>query len=313
MGNIIEWEQDTLKNFTHDDYLVKHNLHEHPIFSDEGLIKILDAYPRDKLEVFTMGKDPHGWGQWCLGRHNNLSGAELMEAVKNGRIWLNLRGTNKAAPEVNEVCEALFNEIEQKTGVNTFKHDMGMLISSPNAQVYYHADMPLVLLVQIRGTKKVYLYPPEDPYLTDEQMESIAIKEKDEQLRPKPEWDNDCLLIHDLKPGELLTWRQNAPHRIENHDCVNVSFSTEFLTTEVLIRANTLYANGCLRRYFGMKPSFKNSPSFVNYLKVIYARIVKLMGGYKGKNTLPVPHFTLDKENLGKLNFDKDYDASVLN
>ena len=94
---------------------------------------------------------------------------------------------------------------------------------------------------------------------------------------------------------------------------VNVSFSTEFLTTEALIRANTLYANGCLRRYFGLKPSFKNSPSFVNYLKVIYARIVKLMGGYKGKNTLPVPHFTLDKENLGKLNFDKDYDASVLN
>lgn len=303
MDNQIVWAENTLKDFTNSDQLAHHNLHNNPLFSDEGLIKIIDAYPRELLEVFTMGYNPIAWGEWFLGRRNNLDGRQLMEAVKQGRIWLNLRKTNSAVPQTQELCDAIFSEIKEKTGVQTMKQDMGLLISSPNAHVFYHADMPLVMLVQIRGTKKVYLYPPNSPFITNENLEDIALKAQDEQLKFNPDWDKDAY-IHDLKPGEFLTWRQNAPHRIVNHDCVNVSFSIEFMTPKAAWRANLLYANGCLRRFFGLKPSLEKSVKIFEPLKIIYARIVKLMGGYKGPNKLPVPKFTLDDKNIGEIIFD---------
>jgi hypothetical protein len=251
-----------------------------------------------------MGYDPRGWGEWYLGRRGNLDGRQLLEAVKNGRIWLNLRQCCDYNPLVKAEGEKLFDEIKEKTGVSTFKHDMGLLISSPNAHVYYHADMPLVILVQIRGTKKVYLFPPNDPYISDKDKEAIAIKEHDEQLEYRPEWDESAF-VHDLQPGEFASWRQNGPHRIVNHDCVNVSFSIEFMTAQSAWRANLLYANGCLRRYFGMNPSLEKSWKILEPVKIIYARFVKLLGGFKGHRSVRTPCFSLDENSLGVIHFDE--------
>ncbi len=303
MENQIIWEKDTLKEFTQKDYLANHNIHNNQIFSDEGLIDLINSYPEESLEVFTMGHNPCDPSEWALGRRNNLDGRQLLDAVKNGRVWLNLRKTNSAVPATQKICDALFGEIKEKTGVGTMKHDIGLLISSPNAQVYYHADMPLVMLVQLRGIKKVYLYPPKSPYIKDSELEALALRAKDENLSFDADFDKDAF-VHDLKPGEFLTWKQNAPHRIVNHDCVNVSLSIEFMTTKAAWRANVLYANGCLRRFFGLNPSIEKSNKIIEIFKVVYARIIKAMGGYRGPNKLPVPKFTLDNKELGKINFD---------
>lgn len=304
MSNEILWQSNSMKNFTVETEIVNHNFHENPLFTDEGLAKIIDNYPRESLEIYTMGYNPNDSEEWYLGRRGELTSAELLEAVKNGRLWLNLRKCNHHNPEINELCESLFKQIEDRTGINTYKHDMGMLISSPNAHVSYHADMPLVLLMQLRGKKRIYLYPPSAPYIENESLEAIAIKERDEQLVLNPNWDENAL-IHDLVPGEFVTWPQNAPHRIVNHDSVNVSFSIEFLTTKAALRANTLYANGCFRRYYGLNPKIENSNPIIDLPKIAYARIIKALGGYKGNKYPRKPSFSLDPKYLGQIHFDE--------
>ncbi len=303
MSNLIEWNQENTKGFGYTNRLYNHHLHNDPIFSDDGLAQLIDAYPKENLEIFTMGMNPIGWGEWFLGRRGNLSGRHLLEAVKKGRIWLNLRKTNSASPHIQEICDKIFQEIHDNTDAKTFKHDMGLLISSPKAHVYYHADMPLVMLWQIRGIKRVYLYPAEEPLINDKQLEAIAIKESDEQLKFDPEFEKHAF-VHDLQPGEFLTWIQNCPHRIENQDCLNVSFSVEFLTPKAAWRANLLYANGCLRRYFGLNPKINNSLKILEPFKILFARAIKFLGGYKGKSNLPQACFSLDEKELGKLHFD---------
>jgi hypothetical protein len=52
---------------------------------------------------------------------------------------------------------------------------------------------------------------------------------------------------HVLKPGELACWPQNAPHRITNHDMLNVSLSTVHFTPESRRRARVYCANRFLR------------------------------------------------------------------
>ena len=69
----------------------RHDLHQQSMFDDEALAARLDVYPREELGVFTMGEDPEAWRTWRAGDAGALSGAQLLEAARRGRLWLNLR------------------------------------------------------------------------------------------------------------------------------------------------------------------------------------------------------------------------------
>jgi hypothetical protein len=300
---MLNWSPDHRANFTRDNLLFTHDLHENALFGDEALIALIDRYPRDQLEVFTMGYDPAASGQWFFGRRGDLDGRALLDAVKAGRLWLNLRKVNHHDPAIRELCARLFADIRRESGRRTLKEDLGLLISSPNAHVFYHLDIPLVMLWQVRGVKTIYLYPPEAPFVGERDREAVALRESDEQLPYRPQWDEDALR-HDLKPGEMVTWVQNAPHRIVNHDMVNVSLSIEFMTPRAVWKANVLYANGCLRRWFGLDPSMTRSWTVWEPLKVAFARAVKAFGGFRGHRSPLKPSFTLDAAQPGRMIFD---------
>ena len=258
MSVITDWTPDKARDFTTANLAFEHGLHERPMFSDEGLVSLLDRYPRDKLGVFTMGHDPVDWRSWRRGSPGALTGDRLLLAAKEGRIWLNLRQTNDHVPEYAALADEIFADKEAHVpGLRTFKRDVGMLISSANAQVFYHLDVPLVSLWQIRGRKKVWVYPVADPYVGDLALEKIVLKETAEQFAFDPEWDKGAA-VYDLTPGKMVTWKQNAPHRIENGPMLNVSISIEFMTPPALMRANVIYANGVLRRRLGANPRIQD-------------------------------------------------------
>ena len=154
------------------------------------------------------------------------------------------------------------------------------------------------------SVKKVHVYPAAVPCIHDTDLEAIALRESDEQLPFDPAWDR-MALIHDLKPGEMMTWVQNAPHRIVNGDMVNVSLSIEFQTPKALWRANLIYGNGLLRRWIGFKPSLNRRNLWLEPFTVAFARIVKLMGGYRGNKSPLKPRFSLDAARPGVLLFDE--------
>ncbi|MDI7775447.1 hypothetical protein [Asticcacaulis sp. EMRT-3] len=305
MNDLLHWTPENTAKFSRKNLLFRHDLDKSDLFTDEALIALIDRYPRDRLEVFSMGYDPANWGEWYLGRRGEMDGRTLMEGVKTGRLWLNLRKVNHADAGIAALCDTMFAEIRAKAGVATLKQDLGLLISSPNAHVFYHLDIPLVMLWQVRGVKRLYLYPPHVQCVSDRHMEGVALRESDEQLPYDPAFDAHAL-IHDLKPGEMMTWQQNAPHRIVNHGVVNVSLSIEFMTPRALWRANVLYANGVLRRWFGLNPSMDRSPKWLEPLKVIFARLVKQMGGYRGHKSPLKARFSLDPAAPGQPVFDAD-------
>jgi hypothetical protein len=253
----VMWPDDVSARFSHQTLIVNHNLHTRDMFNDAGLASLLDRYPRDKLGVFTMGEDPVDWRSWRSGKAGDLSGADLMAGVHDGRIWLNLRGANHYLEDYAELASEIFaNKEGHVKGLKTLKHDLGVLISSPNAQVFYHLDSALVSLWQIRGTKFVRVYDPKAPFARPEQIEAVVLRETAEQIPFDPSWDEAALSVT-LEPGMMVTWPQNAPHRIVNGPMVNVSLSLEFMTPQALLRANVIYANGVLRRRFGMRPEIQ--------------------------------------------------------
>ena len=276
MSIIRDWTPDKARSFTKQNLVFQHGLHERPMFDDAGLEELLDRYPREKLGVFTMGEDPVAWTTWRKGSAGGLSGSKLLEAAQAGRIWLNLRATNEYLPEYAALGEEIFAEKQAQTGVRTMKRDLGMLISSANAQVFYHLDVPLVSLWQLRGRKKVWVYPVADPYVGQEVLERIVLKETAEQFTFDPAWDAGAQ-AYDLTPGTMVTWAQNAPHRIENGPMLNVSLSIEFMTPQALMRANVIYAHGVMRRRLGARPRVQDGFTPVGLGKVAVARAAKAL------------------------------------
>lgn len=248
-----------------------------------------------------MGEDPKAWTTWRKGAAGNLTGDQLLEAAQSGRIWLNLRHANDFVPEYAALCDEIFAEKEARVpGLKTFKRDLGMLISSADAQVFYHLDVPLVSLWQIRGRKKVWVYPVADPYVGELALEKIVLKETAEQFAFDPAWDAGAQCV-DMTPGTMVTWRQNAPHRIENGPMLNVSVSIEFMTPPALMRANVIYANGVLRRRLGARPRVQSGFGPTALGKLALARGAKALNLQTPRvRHLPVT-FGLDAQRPGVL------------
>jgi hypothetical protein len=299
---ISDWTPEKGRALTRENLAFAHNLHERPMFSDEGLAELLDRYPRDKLGVFTMGEDPVAWTTWRRGSAGSLSGEQLLAAAQAGRIWLNLRETNRLLPQYARLCDEIFaDKAAHAPGLKTFKRDLGVLISSANAQVFYHLDVALVSLWQIRGEKRVWVYPPADPFVTDEALERILLRETAEQFAFDPAWDAGAEL-YELTPGRMVTWKQNAPHRIENGPMLNVSLSIEFMTPQALLRANVIYANAVLRRRLGARrPRIQGGFTPAAVAKLAVARGAKALKLHKPNPRVLPQTFRLDECQPGVL------------
>jgi hypothetical protein len=251
---IADWTTADAARFDRSLVRLRHHLAERAMFSDASLADILDRYPREALGVFTMGEDLEDWRSWRRGAAaRDLGGVALLDAVRQGRLWLNLRHANDHLPEFADLCAAISAEKERVLGARVLNRDLGILISSPNARVFYHLDVPLSSLWQIRGQKRIWFYPRGEPFTDPAWLERCVHATAEGQMPFSASWDASAESF-ELNPGDMVTWPQNMPHRVDNGPMLNVSLSMEFMTPRARMRANVLHANGVLRQALGMRP-----------------------------------------------------------
>ena len=290
----ISWAENNQGEYGRQTIRAYHTLHKSPLFCDASLAALLDTYPRERLGIWTFAAHGEGEVAPVRGTAPDMSGEELLDAVRRGRIWLNLRATNQLVPDYQHTGESIFDSLEQASGKRILKRDMGVLISSPGVNVHYHLDIPQVALFQIRGEKTLWLYPQTEDYAPSERVEAIAMRTREEGLHFQDRFDRDAEQLT-LKPGMAVTWPQMAPHRVQNGNMLNVSLSCEFMTLPGLIRANAIYANGCMRKQFGARPAMPRSVTPATLGKAAIARLLKGAANQrKTVNTPTPPSFTID-------------------
>lgn len=277
-GIFKDWSDEAKRDYGRKPLILSHELHQRAMFSDDGLADLLERYPRDQLGVYTMGDDPTNWRSFVRGEPGDHSGAELLEMARTGRIWFNLRAVDRHLEDYAELRREMFEDFDRLTGQPSMKQDLGVLISSPRVQVFYHVDIPLVLLWQIKGVKRVWIYPEKPEFAPDEALEAIVLRETEEEFEYRPEFDDEAVVV-DLEPGMVANWPLNGPHRVENHDMLNVSLSVEYLTMPAVAHANMLYFNGYMRRRFGAHPDRRRDTGARMWAKAAAARLIKLTGG----------------------------------
>jgi hypothetical protein len=68
----------------------------------------------------------------------------------------------------------VLQEIEPRHVALWGRHTVNLLVSSPDARVFYHFDVPGQTLVQLRGRKRIWIYPPTAPFLRQESVENTV-------------------------------------------------------------------------------------------------------------------------------------------
>jgi len=233
---------------------LRHRLNESDLFSDARLAHLIEASPREAAHVHTMDVTTHDPRTRREGTIGDLSGAQVIDAIRTGHIWILIQNPERVDPAYGEMLAALYAELEERVpGFRSYRRKMSILVSSPGVQVYYHCDVPGQTLWQVRGSKRVYVYPNTAPFLPQPALEKIVLGEAHEiSLRYEP-WFDDYAQVIDLEPGMMAHWPLNCPHRVVNHASLNVSFTTEHWTDELRSAYAVTLANGVLRKALGQR------------------------------------------------------------
>ena len=249
-----------------------------------------------------MGPQGSARRTWREGDIGGLKGRDVIEAIKQGRMWLNLRNVSGIDKRYRALLDVAFEEVRNNVpGYETYNRTSGILISSPNAQVYYHADLPGQSLWQIHGKKRVYVYPNTPPFITPEQLENIALFEVEVDMPYDPAYDASAQ-IFEIGGGEMLHWPLNAPHRVENLDCLNVSMTTEYWTEKVRRSQMINMANGILRHKAGVAPKSRSTSGAGFWAKAAMQAGVRRAGLLqKERKARRAVDFKLDPEHPGAI------------
>lgn len=301
-GSIFtNWPPQTADLFGRHIVKLQHCLHESPLFTDEALAALIENYPRKNYDLAFMGKPGEPRHLWREGEIGSAKGHDIIDAIKTGRMWINLRRVMEVDERYAALLKSIYDELEARVPhFETFKHNFGILISSPNAQVYYHADVPGQSLWQIRGRKRVWVYPNSAPFLRPDQIEAIVLNMTEEEIAYEP-WYDDYAEVIDLEPGEMLHWPLNAPHRVVNHDVLNVSITTEHWTADIRKVYAVNYANGVLRRRFGIKNPARHFDGVGPYAKAALVALYKYSGLQRLSEVKRTVDFRIDPVAPGKM------------
>jgi hypothetical protein len=246
----------------HQTVQFRHTLPDLDLFSDGSLAKLIETAAPKSLAIHAEGG--HDPSTWPSVRRGDATGADVLESIRGGMLWLNMVGISEWDSRFGQLADQIFAEVTvQVPGLNVVKRKLGVLVSSPRATVHYHVDVPGQAIWQVRGGKRFIIYPNTEPFLRPSELER-AVRSATYGVASYQPWFDEHGVAHDLRPGDALHWPLNGPHRIENADELSVSLTSEFWTPAIRRRYAVNYGNGLLRHY-GWRPrsSSTDSLSFV--------------------------------------------------
>ena len=275
-----DWTDEQTENFRKDIITVRHNLADTGLFTDEALAELLDKHPSQKLDVCTMGNhDPRFPNKFMTGDFRDCDGKTLVDAAKAGAVWINVRQAMNVHPEYKAVLDKMYGAISEITGEPTFNARGGILISSPVAKVPYHCDQTETILWHIRGKKRIYIYPTTEEFMSDDDYQNIITQDREDDIPYDASMDASARAF-DLAEGEMISWRLNAPHRVDNGSfCVSVT--TEYSTRESAFKNSVMFTNAVLKQRFGVKSRWASASMPEKYAKSVAGRVLRKVGAYK--------------------------------
>lgn len=252
--------------------VLEHRLVGHPLLELDALaalatrIRSVDVeYNHGDLPVGVDPADTPG---------NGMSAVETIRRIADCSSWMVLKFVEQDAlyrDFLHDTLTAIEEVVRPATGA-MLKREAFIFISSPEAVTPFHFDPEHNILLQVRGTKIMTVFPPGDETLvTGEQHERFHAGGH----RNLP-WRNEFTArgrAFELTPGDALYVPVKAPHWVKNGPGVSISFSITWRSEWSYREEYARRMNGLLR-HAGIRPREPGRYPHQNHLKSLGYRVI---------------------------------------
>jgi hypothetical protein len=230
-----------------------HSLGDHPLLTLEALATLGERLPAAQVE-YNPGDIPIGIRPEDIPS-NGLSIGETIRTIDANRSWAVLKNI-ESEPKYRALLMDLLSELEAvvapRTGAMLTPQGF-IFISSPGSITPFHFDPEHNILLQLRGTKVMHVWPAGD--------ERFATRVEHERYhtgghRNLP-WDDafrDGAQQVPLAPGDAVLMPVMAPHFVANGDAPSISLSITWRSEWSYRESEAHAANAALRR-LGFDPA----------------------------------------------------------
>lgn len=263
---------DFAASYPNGAHMLAHELASHPLLEIEALAQLGEALP-DACVEYNRGDLPVG-----LDHKPDATGltiGQTIRGIETSNSWAALKNVEQI-PGYRDLLLDLLGElrpiIEARTG-RMLKPQAFIFVSSPNAVTPYHFDPEHNILLQLRGSKVMTMFPAGNPrYAPDEVHETYHRGGKRELI-----WDDGLAgegRAFALDPGDALYVPVMSPHFVNNGPGVSISLSITWRSDWSFAEADARALNGLLRQW-GFTPKRPGRWPASNRTKALAWRVLR--------------------------------------
>ncbi len=233
--------------------LVTHRLLGHPLFELEALAALAKRIRPVDVE-YNRGDVPVGLDP-AATPSNGLSVAETIRRIEQCGSWMVLKFIEQD-PEYRDLLHSVLAELEPVASAATgkmLKLEGFIFISSPDAVTPFHFDPEHNILLQLRGRKRMTVFPASDEDIASGEAHEAFHKGAHRNLPWRDEFAARGEAF-ELTPGKGIYVPVKAPHWVKNGPEPSISFSITWRSEWSYRESDARGFNAMLRR-IGISPS----------------------------------------------------------
>ena len=253
--------------------LLHHRLPDHPLLSLEALARLGEGLPAGQVE-YNPGNVPIGILPEDIPA-NGLSIGETIRTIDSNGSWAVLKNIESEGP-YRDLLMALLGELEPvvqpRTGAMLTPQGF-IFISSPGSITPFHFDPEHNILLQLRGTKVMNVWPSGDERFAHRREHERYHTGGHRNLPWQESYEGGQQSVP-LAPGDAVLMPVMAPHYVANGDAPSISLSITWRSEWSYRESEAHAANAALRR-IGFDPAMPPRwPSYA-WVKTVGWRIVR--------------------------------------
>jgi hypothetical protein len=241
------------KSFDRTAFLFSHTLHQSPYFSYPAILDLAKRLSvRTNRFYVEEGETTPGRG-WTV-RISNQSLLENLEGIAGSHTLVMLKRVHEE-PEYKQILGACLDELSDISKINMRRSYrdplMTILVTSPFRVTPYHIDSEANLLMQMHGSKSVYIFDGNDrQVLTTPELEKFWSGDITAAKYKAPLQNRAWEFA--LEPGIGVSNPVTFPHWVKNGAEVSISLSINF--KRVSNNAADVYRVNQQLRWLGLRP-----------------------------------------------------------
>lgn len=255
----------------------EHHLHLHPLMDMPQLLALAGRVSRIPGRLYyNVGAQQVGQG-WDLTSERPFPAEEALARIANADAFLMLKQVQRE-PEYGAILRQVLSEIHLASSRPldgaTHTQQMSVIMTSPGRVTAYHIDNDCNYLLQLSGSKTLYVFDGSDPeVVTNEELERFYAG--DINAATYKESSQGKAYRFELTPGTGVHIPVTFPHWVQNHDNVSVSVSLNFCFSDTTLP--DLYKLNHRLRHLGLHPRRPGESKVADAAKQLAVRMTRVV------------------------------------